>query len=105
MDAGLMDRMITFESASHVADAYGLNSAPTWTEVCQVWARVQQTGGNESVQADQRQTQSNTTFTINFRSDLNPRMRITYNSQYYNITNIQEQGYRAYLLITAEVIE
>jgi SPP1 family predicted phage head-tail adaptor len=104
MDAGLLNRRITLQSQSFAGDEFGLNSAPTFTTIATVWARVQPGGGNEQVQASQRQDIASVVFSIYYRSDINAASRIIYNGLNYNIINVSEIGYRHLLQLTAEVI-
>lgn len=103
MDAGLFNRKITIEQQTVGSDEFGANAAPTWSTVATCWARVQPQGGNESVQADKRQSQSNTIFTIYFRSGVTNTCRISYGGNYYNVVSIEELGYRKHLQIIGEL--
>lgn len=103
MNPGLLDRLITIQTPTVATDEYGSTGESSWSTLVQCWARVQPQGASESVQADKRQTQGNTLFTIYYRSGVNNRGRIVYNSENYNITDVQEVGYRQYLQITGEL--
>ena len=104
MDAGHFNRRITLQSQTFAGDEFGMNSAPTFTTLATVWARVQPGGGSEQIQSNQRQEVATITFTIYYRSDISAATRLVYDGVNYNIQNVQEVGYRQYLQLIAERI-
>jgi SPP1 family predicted phage head-tail adaptor len=61
---------------------------------------VQRGLGNEKVEADQVTSTSKVKFKIRFFDGIDESMRISYNSKYYDILDIQELG-REGLMISA----
>lgn len=105
MDAGMLNRLITIQSQTVATDEYGNAGSRSWSTVASCWARVQPQGASESVQADKRQSQGNTLFTIYYRASVNNTCRIVYNGNNYNVTDVQEIGYRQYLQLTGELTQ
>lgn len=113
--AGRLDRQITLQRATTVADGYG-TPMPTWTDLYRVWANLDYPAtGSGEVQYDAvHLATTNAVFTIRYRADVLPTDRIAYNGQYYDITRIAETAgpsnsggqnstRRAFLALTAEL--
>lgn len=110
---GRMDRRITIQRATTVADDYG-TPIETWADVATVWASKSfpATGSGE-VQFDAvHLATTNVVFTINYRRDLLHTDRLVEGENIYDITRIaesagpgkpQKQTRKAYLAITAEL--
>jgi SPP1 family predicted phage head-tail adaptor len=106
---GMLDRQIVFVQKIIVAGAANEDAIAGWEVIdsdSQVWAKVDQRPGRELVVADQIQSTMNTTFTVDYRTDLTPEMRIVYGSKYFDIISIAEHegGRQTYLNIAAEEV-
>ena len=99
---GRMDRRITLQTATETQNTSG-EPVPTWSDLATVWARVTPQSTAESFQDDQEHATRQTVFRIRYRSDVNEKTRISYDSQTYDITGIVEIGRREALDISAVV--
>ncbi|MCC2547713.1 phage head closure protein [Hymenobacter sp. BT175] len=100
MNIGKLDRRITLEQNTATQNAYG-EQVPAWSEVGEVWARVDYGRGNEAVQAGEQVAIQRIDFTIRYKPGLSARLRITYEGQVYDIEAVQELGRRAGLKLSA----
>jgi SPP1 family predicted phage head-tail adaptor len=98
--AGNLNRRITIEQYTSALNAYG-ESLITWAPVTTVWAQLRQAKGTENVEAAQLTAVSDKIFWIRYRTGLNEKMRVLYDSQYYDIKEINEVGTREGLEIRA----
>ncbi len=83
-----LNRKITFQQATLEQDETG-QMIETWTDYLSVFARVEPMIGREFFAAASMNAESNTKFTMRYRGDITPTMRITYDGSAYNITSIQ----------------
>lgn len=95
-DIGLMDRRVTIEQLTTVADEYN-QKIPTWATFRVVWAEMMDRSGSESYQADQLTASRNTVWRIRFISSLNETMRIRYQGRVYNIEAIKRLDRKMYM--------
>jgi SPP1 family predicted phage head-tail adaptor len=94
MNIGRMDREIVIETPTFSqSDEYG-EPTTTWATWNTVWANVYTGGGREFEAAQQTNAEIDTQFQIRYVAGLSPKMRISYNSQYYDILRIEEVGRR-----------
>lgn len=102
---GQLDQRITLQSYTLAADGAG-GQAKTWANfasVPNVWARVQPGVGSERFNEDRVNAIAPTIFTIRYRSDVDERHRIIWNSEEYNIRQVKRAGGRdLYLVIVAD---
>lgn len=103
MRAGELDRLITIEQVTESRDAVG-GTVLTWSTLAQVRAKVKPIAGREYYSADRINAQIDALFTIYFRSDVTEKMRISYDSKYWDIQRITEIGRRRGLEISSRVI-
>ena len=104
MRAGQLRFTIVIESKSVTADAYG--GTGTWTTFESVRANVKYLGGSEGYKNQQELSENKVIFTIRKRSDLNPDMRIVFESDTYTIENIKPIGrFRDGLEIVGKLVE
>ena len=92
MNPGKMDRRITIQSATEVADVYG-QPVKTWADIAthpNVWAEVIPLRQGEQFESKQTNATVDTTFRIRWRTDLDEAMRVLYASTPYDIHGIQE---------------
>ena len=94
--AGDLDRKITVQSYTESADADGYGSLTrTWSNLCERRAKVEmETGGSDEDYAAERKTdRQRVMFTIRHDSTtktIRPKMRVVYDSRYYDIENVHE---------------
>jgi len=106
MQAGKLDRRITFQSLTRNRDTYGAEVA-SWANIAiapTVWANVMELKGKEKFEAAQITSFADLRIRIRFRSDLNERLRISYQSRFYDIHSITEMGRKDGLEILAQSI-
>lgn len=99
MNIGRLDRKITIEQQTRATNSIGEYTS-TWSTYHTAFANVQRGTGNEKVEAEQVTATSKVKFKIRFFDGIDESMRISYNNNYYDITDIQELG-REGLLISA----
>ncbi len=100
MNIGKLDRRITLEQNTATANDFG-EQVPGWSEVGEVWARVDYGKGNEDFQSGEQVAVQRIDFTIRYRKSLSARLRITYEGQVYDIEAVAELGRRAGLKLSA----
>ncbi len=104
MNAGKLDRRITFQSHIKTTDAYG-EQVESWSDTLTVWAFVEQDFTNstdEETQADKITAIGVTAFSIRYRSGITEQMRINFEGTIYNILAIAEIPRRVGIKIRAE---
>lgn len=109
-EIGRMDERITFQEEVITQNVSNEDEQTGWQDISTsptVWANVEAiTGarpGNEEYRADKLTAVETLTFEIRYRSDLNTKYRISYESKYYDIVAITEVGRKNRLKITAEL--
>ena len=103
INIGKLDRRITIEQKTEGLSSTGAVLDSSWGTLDTVWAKVIQKSGRELLVSDQVNAQADVVFRIRYRSDVTEKMRILYNSEYYDITYIKELGRQDALEITATV--
>lgn len=103
---GQFDRRICIEAPSTSRGASG-QELLTWSTFAECWASVEYPGTrtDEQVVADQEVSITSVIFRIRYRDGLNQKMRILYNSNYYDILNVLEVGRKDYLRLPARIHE
>lgn len=102
MTIGTLDNRITIQSETRTADDYG-GAALAWTDVATVWANVRPLTGREHGNMGAVEAPAVYRFTIRRRGGLTEGMRISWNSQAFNVRVIADPGARAlYMTIDAE---
>lgn len=77
----------------------------TWVAAATVWASVEPIAGREYFQAAAVQAQHQVRFTMRYRNDITPDMRLQYDGQDYEIKAILDLGgRRTWLQVMGEVI-
>jgi SPP1 family predicted phage head-tail adaptor len=104
-----MDRRITFYRKVFGSNSTNEDEITSWEKLPSnhtVWSKVDQKPGRELVVADTIQSVINTTFVIDYRTDLTEAMRAVLDTKVFNMISISEhEGTRkTYLLIQAESI-
>jgi SPP1 family predicted phage head-tail adaptor len=93
LNTGRMDRLITVLAHTVARNAFG-EPISTWSELDDVWARWEQTGGRELIASMARFAGVDARVTIRFRSDVTVANRIVYDSTVWEIVNRTEIGRR-----------
>lgn len=105
--AAALDRTLDIQSASASQDAYG-EPIETWsTTLAAVPCEYVPLSGAERLQADQLLATKRAQFRIRHRTDLTRVMRLVFESETWEIRDLEEDRRyprRAMLLITAELI-
>jgi len=87
-----MKRRVTFQRATVTVDSYG-GEVETWNTLASVWMHRRDASAGESYKAQEVGSQLSIRFTIRYSTavaDLNPRDRVLYNGDVYNITGVRE---------------
>ena len=87
MNAGKLRERITIQQQSVIQGAYG-EVKNLWSTLTSVWAKVEQLKGREYFTSNERHAEVNTRITIRYRSDILPKMRISYKNYIYDIKSI-----------------
>ena len=76
----------------------------TWEKNCEIWTKVsyRQGGSKEDMMNDQPTAQTSVIFDIAYRDTLTEKMRIVFDSEYYDILYFQKPDYKASILIFAQ---
>ena len=92
MQAGKLDRRIIIEQVAQTEDTFG-DLVDVWTTFATVWASVIVKGGGESFTENQTAARRVVVFKIRYLAGVNERMRVSYNSLFYDILGpIKELG-------------
>jgi len=91
MNIGKLDRYITLQSVSTSVDAYG-QPVESFSTLANVWAKIEYKSEVEKFENEQLRAVSSIDFTIRYRTDVTQQMRISYNSETYQIIGISEIG-------------
>ena len=99
--AGKMDQRITLQTLVSVSDGAG-GKTTTWQNYAAdpvVWTSVIAKSGAEGMVEGRTTATFVVLFTIYNRSDINPRDRIIWQSEYYNIRGVRNSGERDLRLV------
>ncbi len=97
-----MDRKIELYSVTQSANAYN-EKVETVTSIGQVWAKVEENKGVERPEAARETSIQSKIFTIRWRAGITTSHRIQYQSAWYDITSVQEEGRQWQLAISADL--
>ena len=100
---GDLDRRITIQQNTPTQDGAGQPIA-SWADLATVWAEVVPVGGSETFQAKQTGAEAVAKFRIRYRGDVLRKMRVVYDSDNYDISDVAEDRRferRQYEIITA----
>ena len=95
---------IVLQSVSTAVDGFG-TPIETFSTLASVWARIDYKGDDEKFENEQLKAVSTIDFTIRYRSDVTEMMRITYNSNTYQIIGISEIGREIGLILKTKLYE
>ena len=96
-----LDRLITFQSNSYTRDNIG-GSVDSWVDFCQMWANIKFQPSYENTAGDRVEAKNIVQFTCRYRSDITAAMRISFDGEYFNISDVSEVPRRKFLQITAQ---
>ncbi len=88
-DPGRLDRLVTIEQNTPTQDAAG-QPIKSWAELATVFAEVIPVGGSEIFQAKQFGAEAVKKFRIRYRGDVLRQMRLVYDSQEFDISDVAE---------------
>jgi SPP1 family predicted phage head-tail adaptor len=102
MNIGALDRFITIQTPTEVVSSTTGERTMTWAELDEVWATVTYPSGplsgNEGLEQGRETAVTPVEFMIWFRTDVTEKMRIYYDSTYFNILRINKVGGRDEML-------
>ena len=105
MNPGDFDQLITIQTLSETADAFG-QRIQTFSTLANVWARVEEKSGNESELGNQIVARKRVEFIIRYKSGLNELMRVVYRGNTYKIQSIiNDDARKAFMRITTEITD
>lgn len=106
---GELDREIFFIEKVIAGNAFNEDKETSWDYIAdyQVMARVMEKPGKEIMVGDRLTYLQSTTFTVDYRSDINVRMRIVYREKVYEIISItdNEGGRDRYQDVVAALLD
>jgi SPP1 family predicted phage head-tail adaptor len=92
MRAGMTDRRITIEESTNATPNDHGEVIASWSDVATVWAYRKPLKGQEKPQEQQELATAEFMFRIRYRTGITEKMRITYNSEIYDILAVFELG-------------
>jgi SPP1 family predicted phage head-tail adaptor len=101
MGVGQMDRRIEIQVLTATRGASG-GQKRTWAELATVWAEVDYKGGSEVYEAKEKTAINRVKFRIRYLATVTEENRISYDSNFYDITHIEVLGRNCYQILTAE---
>ena len=106
MNPGLMDELVTVQQFTTTTDSNTGEKLQSWSTYLTPWARIQESeSGSESVDSDRREAKQTVTFSMRYDSGITTKMRILWESKYYNIINIADLERRMYLRLQTELVQ
>lgn len=82
--SGARREQIVIQSSTASADSGG-QPIKSWSTLATVWARAEYLTGRESEGMSKINAATNMKFTVNYRTDVTPAMRISWRSKFWNI--------------------
>lgn len=105
MRAGQLRNRITIEQYTSTRDTMG-GEVKTWATVATVWASKAHQTSREFFAAAKVNAEITDLFIIRYRSGITPKMRISYDSKYYDIIGADDpDGRRRELHLPSRVVE
>lgn len=101
VETGQLDQKITLQRLAKTADGYG-GATSAWADYdtnASVWAHVRAKAGRESTDEGRMTASFIVLFTIYNRTDIDPRDRIVWNGETYNIRGLRTEGGRRLMLV------
>lgn len=91
MNPGRFDRQVTIERFSTTTNAIG-EQVKTWSALITCPAMYKADPGTETVNGDKREAERPVIFTIRYYAGVNPKDRLKYQGEVYNILAVTEVG-------------
>lgn len=88
-----MNEKILVQSYTQSKDTYGAVDAGTWATTYTLWADIQQVSGTENYASDMPVYNDVKKFVVHYTKGITAKMRISWNSQIYNIWSISDKDY------------
>lgn len=102
---GSMRHRVSIRQYSTARDAAG-GETVTWSELAEVWAAIKHgTASDEITQHTRVTARTNVTFVIRYRSDVDEKMKLLWDSKLWNIMSLLPDNHLDYLEIEAEHYE
>jgi SPP1 family predicted phage head-tail adaptor len=102
MNIGALDKYITIQSLVETKNTTNGGIEQSWTNLCSVWATQTYPqsleANNEGVEQSRETAITPVNFTIWYRTDITPKMRVYYNSTYFDIKRVNQAGQRNEML-------
>lgn len=101
--AGQLDRRITIESYTATRDVLG-GEVQTWATHTTVWAGVmyKELQSDESQMAGSQVASRKVNFRIRYLSTVTEKMRVNFESEYYDILSITHEGRKRFTVLETE---
>ncbi len=101
--AGQLDRRIVIESYTATRDALG-GEVQTWATHTTVWAGViyKELQSDESQMAGSQVAVKKADFRIRYLSTVTEKMRVSFESEYYDILSITHEGRKRFTILETE---
>jgi SPP1 family predicted phage head-tail adaptor len=100
-DPGFLDRRITLQAYTSSENEFG-EVIETWTDLATVWANVRELRGTERFEAARLTAVVDAFFTIRWRTDVVPKMRVSYEGELFDIQAVMELPRREGLQLEAK---
>ncbi len=91
MRIGRLDRVIIIQQRVDTKDSHG-DPVPAWSTLATVWAYKIPLRGTERFQSQQTLAQADHLWRIRYRTDVTEKMRLSHESEYYDIQSVSEIG-------------
>jgi SPP1 family predicted phage head-tail adaptor len=100
-DPGFLDRRVTIQHFTSSQNEFG-EVIETWEDLATVWANVRELRGLERVEAARLTAVVDVYFTIRWRTDIEPKQRVSYEGELFDIQAVMELPRREGLQIEAK---
>lgn len=104
MRAGSLDRRIVIQRFTETRDEYN-DPVPSWTTLATVWASYEPLSDGEVYRAGETMAEASARFVVRYSSTLaglNPKDRLTFDGDTWQILRVKEVGRRQGWEITAK---
>jgi len=95
---GAMQNRITIQAPAAGQDAFG-EPIVGWTDICTVWAAIDDLSGRQYIAAQAGQNVVETTITIRYRAGITAAMRVLHGADVYDIEAVLGQDRRTLQLM------
>lgn len=101
MNIGALDSKITIETPTETTSSTTGERTIAWTTLASVWATVRYpsgSGSNEGMEQSRETSTIPVEFTIWYRTDVTEKMRVNFDSNYFDIQRVNRAGQRNEML-------